>query len=731
MASYIMEEIFIPIMGDIFIPIFSTGHGGGVVSPTTTFLASYYSGTEDDLKALVTGTGPASSVHTSTDHQPEHPSLGGTYRSFEANEEVFKWGRWVRNILISSDDLTDASYALNSATATEKTLTFTAATATARIQQAVASDHPLGSYILISAKFASEDAGKKVDFAIHDGSWSAGGPGVEVTIPSSGRICKLHGPLVNGSLAYIAMRAGTDASVGKTLTLVDGWQVEDVTAEYLNGGSPSEWPPAEHITTTTAPVTKVFMDTNGNTVASNVVTELPGIRLVDPEPEQIAHEGGENAQIKSNDQSDAEYTKTNGTAAKTETGLRADTNGSCLLTATSANFVCMANAITAASNTHATKWFLKRKTGTGVVELTVDGTTWQPITVTDTALFLPFAADQATVTNPQAGIRIVTSGDEIIVGNAESHLNKAITDIVHLGAIFTEASPIPLSDISNTWPQENHVDEAGNSIEIDYQGGAIDVLSLGGTAFMSVGDGGDGVELVDTVIDASKWVATGSNIIEDAADGFVKISYVDHADGGYIYLTDTNILSRALGVGEQIAVTYAIKVDSGTSARVSFKANPTVNGLFQTDTDPKIVTTVILAKGANDFITGASFDPGDVLYIKILSVQDVATTIRLQDGQNMTELPITTGRQTIGWVADTSKMQLLVDGTFSAETTFDGSFGSGEIECYLPSWRFQGFTGGTYDQQKQLVLEESYTVLVADTGEILTAEDGTTILIGD
>ena len=88
-----------------------------------------------------------------------------------------------------------------------------------------------------------------------------------------------------------------------------------------------------------------------------------------------------NSQIRSDDLANAEWTKTNVTAVKDATGMRNDANGASTLTATGANGTVIANVIAAGSADQTTRWFLKRKTGTGVIEITVNnGGTWQDVT---------------------------------------------------------------------------------------------------------------------------------------------------------------------------------------------------------------------------------------------------------------------------------------------------------------------------------------------------------------
>jgi len=156
-----------------------------------------------------------------------------------------------------------------------------------------------------------------------------------------------------------------------------------------------------------------------------------GGTLLSEIPNMVAQGAMVQSQDYSNDQSNVEWTSTNGAAVQDAIGIKGGANTACTLTASAANCTCVANAVTAASATHSTAWHLKRKTGTGTVELTVDGgTTWQDVTsLFDSTGFFRISADQATVTDPAIGIRIVTSGDAVYVGNAESHLNKSAAEV--------------------------------------------------------------------------------------------------------------------------------------------------------------------------------------------------------------------------------------------------------------------------------------------------------------
>lgn len=109
----------------------------------------------------------------------------------------------------------------------------------------------------------------------------------------------------------------------------------------------------------------------------------------------------------------AAWTKTNMTAAQTSTGADGVASSATRLTATAGNATAL-QAITLGSSARFQTAWVKRITGTGSIQMTMDnGATWT--TVTTTAAYSRVTIPTQTLANPTVGFRIVTSGDAIDV----------------------------------------------------------------------------------------------------------------------------------------------------------------------------------------------------------------------------------------------------------------------------------------------------------------------------
>lgn len=186
---------------------------------------------------------------------------------------------------------------------------------------------------------------------------------------------------------------------------------------------------------------KYFTTQNGNTVAANVVTEAVGAALTNM-PRGFYREGARtNRALHSQAFDNAVWVAANVTKAANEAVAPDGTTTADTLTASAANGTVIQDLGVVASAAKAGGLWIKRKTGTGNIDLTLDGgTTWTTKAIT--AAWTRIQITQ-TLADEDFGIRIVTSGDalwvwqgqvETIGGNEPTRLT---TDIATTTAAVT------------------------------------------------------------------------------------------------------------------------------------------------------------------------------------------------------------------------------------------------------------------------------------------------------
>jgi hypothetical protein len=124
----------------------------------------------------------------------------------------------------------------------------------------------------------------------------------------------------------------------------------------------------------------------------------------------LIEEARTNRLLWNRDATDAAWVKTDITAAKDQTGIDGVANAASSLTATADNGTCI-QTITLASGSRTGSVFLKRITGTGNVQVSLDGSTWSTVDLSDTEWRRIVLS--GTVTNPTVGIRLAVSGDAV------------------------------------------------------------------------------------------------------------------------------------------------------------------------------------------------------------------------------------------------------------------------------------------------------------------------------
>lgn len=146
------------------------------------------------------------------------------------------------------------------------------------------------------------------------------------------------------------------------------------------------------------------------------------------------------------DKTNAAWVKTNITAVKDATGLDGSSNSASTLTATAANGTCL-QTVTKASDENVYSVYVKRKTGSGDIDLTDDnGTTYVTITGLSTASWTRYALPKRTQANPVFGFRIVTSGDEIEVDVSQLEAGPGASSLIITTSVAVERQ----QDLCNT-----------------------------------------------------------------------------------------------------------------------------------------------------------------------------------------------------------------------------------------------------------------------------------------
>jgi len=168
----------------------------------------------------------------------------------------------------------------------------------------------------------------------------------------------------------------------------------------------------------------------------------------------------------SDDFEDAAWTNSNVTVLASQTGVGGEASVASKLTAGAANATLINDlGVIGSAATNGVLW-IERVTGTGDIDLTLDGgSTWTTVAVTSTFTVFPI---QQTLANPDFGIRIVTSGDEVLVQAAYVAAAGFATSVLP----STSGTVVRNSD-TLTWPTANNFNEAKGVIycEVDFHDG--------------------------------------------------------------------------------------------------------------------------------------------------------------------------------------------------------------------------------------------------------------------
>lgn len=283
--------------------------------------------------------------------------------------------------------------------------------------------------------------------------------------------------------------------------------------------------------------------------------------------------------LHSRDLSQAAWTKTSATATKTATGVDGTANSASVLTATAANGTCL-QALTVAAATRTTSFFVKRRTGTGNIDLTRNnGTNWATLSSSNCADLNGVATAPnstgwvrvqlaSSVLNPTVGLRLVTSGDAVDVdfgqdegnGVATSPISTAGTTVSRLADSLRFAVPAGLS--GSSWAVGMSIDLRAWSARTDtgvlFQADSVYAaanhvalyLNTTGTLTLDVFDAAAAV----------KAVATNAAI---AASGPVRLVAMCRAGALSLWVNGSQPAQTGSGAGTGLVTTWAANFYAG------------------------------------------------------------------------------------------------------------------------------------------------------------------------
>lgn len=174
--------------------------------------------------------------------------------------------------------------------------------------------------------------------------------------------------------------------------------------------------------------------------------------------------------LRSEDFSNASWTKTNVTVSANDTATLDPAGGNTAdsLTASAANGTVL-QTFTISSASKVFSLFLKRKTGTGNIDVTLDnGSTWTTKTISASAWTRVIQVQ--TLANPTIGIRIVTNADAVWAWGGQ--LEDGVT--FASSYIPTTSASVARSADALTYPGSNNLTAATGSAIVVYTPAAID-----------------------------------------------------------------------------------------------------------------------------------------------------------------------------------------------------------------------------------------------------------------
>jgi len=249
---------------------------------------------------------------------------------------------------------------------------------------------------------------------------------------------------------------------------------------------------------------------------------------------------------------------------------------------------------------------LTRVTGTGNIDLTVDGgSTWTTVTLTSSAQ--RFSVTDSSETNPQFGIRIVTSGDAVTMEKAQLEESTGRIDTTTPSEYVSSgvlSSPFHGANVDGVkYFTTTNGNSVASNVVTEGTGTPLDQELISNSGYS--GTIGNGSKFVNT----DGWTASGSTLSvvsgelvvtnSGAANGEARDSFTTVANQIYTLFYDFNYDSIAGQVEVGTSAGDNSLYDSGdltadTVKRVTFKASGTTTHI-------SLITSTATATNATDW----------------------------------------------------------------------------------------------------------------------------------
>ena len=293
------------------------------------------------------------------------------------------------------------------------------------------------------------------------------------------------------------------------------------------------------------------------------------------------------------DLTNAVWVKTGITTTLNQTGLDNQSNSCSLLTATTTDGTAL-QTITAAAAAASSGFYVKRSVGSGSVYFTRDGgTNWTDITsLINNSTFTFVKIENTSVTNPQVGFKIATSGDEIIVDAGINHLGAQICETPIL---TTSAAVTVNADVLTAPAASNFSDTAGTILATvtrdDWTAGNGSAVgsSTRGLYTSSSNSGAQGVDGTNTVNGPSgtpsgtmrigiRWSGSSMQVFSNGVfqsagsyDGSFNLASIAAAAGAQCTIKDIAIWQTSLSDEDMISASKGMTID-GAAASLTLTA---------------------------------------------------------------------------------------------------------------------------------------------------------------